>query len=91
MISSERIAFKLSSFPSEYMQDFDEFWKQKKATRTEHIRHITLRGDHNNNKMERMNGEVRDREKTMRGLKRADTPILQGYSYFIIISESMKD
>jgi len=32
MISSERTAFKLSSFPSGYMQDFDEFWKQKKAT-----------------------------------------------------------
>ena len=28
--------------------------------------------------MERMNGEVRDREKVMRGLKRKDTPILQG-------------
>jgi transposase-like protein len=36
----------------------------------EHVRHITLRGDRNNNKMERMNGEIRDREKTMRGLKR---------------------
>jgi hypothetical protein len=28
--------------------------------------------------MERMNGEVRDREKVMRGLKRMDTPILKG-------------
>jgi len=59
-----------------------EFWTQKKATRTEHIRHITLRGDHNNNKMERMNGEVRDREKTMRGLKTIDTPILLGYQLY---------
>ncbi len=32
---------------------------------TEHIRKITLNGKvHNNNKMERMNGEIRDREKT---------------------------
>ena len=30
--------------------------------RTRHIRHIRLQGDHNNNKMERFNGEVRDRE-----------------------------
>jgi transposase-like protein len=59
-----------------------EFWTMKKATRTEHIAHITLRGDHNNNKMERMNGEVRDREKTMRGLKKIDTPILKGYQLF---------
>jgi len=59
-----------------------EYWTQKKETRTEHVRHITIRGDHNNNKMERMNGEVRDREKVMRGLKKKDTPILTGYQLF---------
>jgi len=32
--------------------------------------------------MERFNGEVRDREKTMRGLKKTDTPILSGYQIF---------
>ncbi len=47
-----------------------------------HERHITLRGDHNNNKMERLNGELRDREKTMRGLKTNDTAILTGYQIF---------
>ena len=31
-----------------------------------------------NNKMERLNGEIRDREKVFRGLKRMDTPIIQG-------------
>lgn len=36
----------------------------------------------NNNKMERLNGEIRDREKTMRGLKKIDTPILKGYEIF---------
>jgi hypothetical protein len=36
----------------------------------------------NNNKMERFNGEIRDREKTMRGLKKDDTPILSGYQIF---------
>jgi hypothetical protein len=54
----------------------------KKETRTEHIGHITIRGDHNNNKTERMNGEVRDREKVMRGLKKTDTSILKGYQLF---------
>jgi len=49
---------------------------------TKHIRHITLQGDRNNNKMERLNGEIRDREKTMRGLKRRRTPILTGYQLF---------
>jgi len=59
-----------------------EFWTLKKATRTEHINAIKLSGDMNNNKMERFNGEIRDREKTMRGLKKNDTPILTGYQLF---------
>ena len=29
-----------------------------------------------------MNGEIRDREKTMRGLKKVDTPILKGYQLY---------
>jgi hypothetical protein len=48
----------------------------------QHIRHIRMSGDHNNNKMERMNGEIRDREKVMRSLKTDDTPILTGYQLF---------
>jgi len=59
-----------------------EFWTRRKETRTEHIEHIRLKGDKNNNKMERFNGEVRDREKVMRGLKKDDTPILAGYQIF---------
>lgn len=53
-----------------------------KNPKTKHIQHIRLQGDHNNNKMERMNGEVRDREKVMRGLKKVDTPILTGYQLY---------
>lgn len=30
-----------------------EFWTIKKDTRTEHVQHIRLQGQHNNNKMER--------------------------------------
>lgn len=36
----------------------------------------------NNNKQERLNGEIRDREKVMRGLKSTVTPILDGYQIF---------
>jgi len=32
--------------------------------------------------MERLNGEIRDREKVMRGLKKIDSPILSGYQLF---------
>jgi len=60
----------------------NEFYTTRFETRTEHIRHIRLAGDYNNNKMERMNGEIRDREKVMRGLERKDSPILTGYQLF---------
>jgi putative transposase len=50
---------------------------------TKHDRKIHFDGKvHNNNKMERMNGEIRDREKTMRGLKKKRTVILQGYQLY---------
>ncbi len=50
---------------------------------TKHIRKITLKGKvHNNNKMERLNGEIRDREKTMRGLKKKRTTIFRGYQIY---------
>jgi putative transposase len=68
----------LQSYPDAYKK---EFWTLK-GPRTEHVRHIKINGDIHNNKMERMNGEIRDREKTMRGLKTKDTAILQGYQLF---------
>jgi len=40
-----------------------------------------LKGDHHN-KVERMNGEFRDREKVIRGAKKADSPILEGYQIY---------
>jgi transposase-like protein len=58
-----------------------EFYTMK-TPQTTHIKSITLRGEHNNNKMERMNGEIRDREKVMRGLKKMDTPIIEGYRIY---------
>jgi|SRR5215212_126193 len=65
-----------------FQQAFNkEFWSRKNP-RTRHIRHIRLQGGHNNNKMERLNGEIRDREKVMRGLKKIETPILKGYQLY---------
>ena len=48
---------------------------------TNYVRHIHLaakRDKGNNNKMERLNGEIRDREKVFRGLKKMDTGVLDG-------------
>jgi len=65
-----------------YNDAYKKEFRTLRKPRTEHIRHIKLKGDMNNNKMERLNGEIRDREKTMRGLKKTDTPILKGYQIF---------
>jgi transposase-like protein len=65
-----------------YHLAFNKEFYSVRNPRSQHIEHITFQGDHNNNKMERMNGEIRDREKTMRGLKTTDTPILTGYQIF---------
>ncbi|MGA3108634.1 MAG: hypothetical protein ABSD99_04135 [Candidatus Bathyarchaeia archaeon] len=53
-----------------------EFWTR--ANGTEHIREIRMDGMIHNNKMERFNGEIRDRERVMRTLEIPDTPILTG-------------
>lgn len=58
-----------------------EIWTSA-GPRPTHIRDIRLDGTVHNNKMERMNGEIRDREKVMRGVKKSDTPILKGYQIF---------
>lgn len=39
---------------------------------------LTVKYHPSNNKMERLNGEVRDREKVFRGLKKMDTEIIEG-------------
>ena len=74
------MTFITDGLPSYHDAYKREFFTQrtKNPTYTTHY----FRGDNNNNKMERMNGEIRDREKTMRGLKTNDTPILQGYQYY---------
>ena len=59
-----------------------EFRTNKQIDSTVHIRQITLAGHHNNNKMERLNGEIRDREKVTRNLKTDDSPILTGMQLF---------
>jgi len=43
---------------------------------------MLMKDDHQNNKMDRLNGEIRDREKTMRGVKKMNTPILTGYQLY---------
>jgi transposase-like protein/predicted nucleic acid-binding Zn finger protein len=57
-----------------------EFWTRINGT--EHIREIRMSGSVHNNKMERLNGEIRDRERVMRTLEIPDTPILRGMQIY---------
>lgn len=41
-----------------------------------------MNGDMNNNKMERYNGEFRDREKIVRGIKIKDSVLINGYQMY---------
>lgn len=58
-----------------------EFFTLKKP-RTEHISHIRLSGDLNNNLIERFHGTRRERDKVLRGLKREDSPIIEGFDIY---------
>ena len=57
-----------------YMKSSKKIFGKK----TKHHRHIHLSGDMNNNKMERLNVEIRDCEKVFRGLKKFYIPLIDG-------------
>jgi transposase-like protein len=49
---------------------------------TEHLWNVGLQHHPNNNHIERLHGNIRDREKTMRGLKIENTPIVEGHRLY---------
>jgi|SRR5712691_728776 len=69
--------------PNFGVANIKKWWTQRKEGRVARLRRhqVRKRGSHNN-KMERMNREIRDREKVVRGLNRAETPILKGYQLY---------
>ncbi len=86
-MARERVGKKPQILVTDGLRSYHDAWLKEYRTNrladsTIHIHNITLEGTHHNNKMERFNGEVRDREKVMRGLKKPDTPILKGYQIF---------
>jgi len=60
----------------------DYAWRTTPNKTPVHVKEITLEGAIHNNKMERLNGEVRDRERVMRGLKNTDTAIIKGMQIY---------
>jgi transposase-like protein len=86
-VAKERTGRRPGVLITDGLRSYHDAWLKEYRTNrnidsTVHIRQITLTGKHNNNKMERLNGEVRDREKVMRSLKKEDSPILNGMQIF---------
>jgi transposase-like protein len=49
---------------------------------TEHLYNVGLQHHPNNNHVERLHGEIRSREKTMRAVKTEETPIVEGHRLY---------
>ena len=78
---------------SDGARNFHQAWKSEYRQKnplqkeTEHIRHIHMKGDKNNNRMERLNGTIRDREVVYRGIKKMDSPLFDGFQTFYNFSK----
>ena len=52
------------------------------SPRTKNIRSVSVRHNGLNQKVERLNGVFRDREKVMRGIKKDDSVMFDGYQMY---------
>jgi transposase-like protein len=69
-----------------YRDAFNKEFFTLKGPRTQHVSHIRLSGDMNNNMMERLNGTIREREKVTRNLKEQTPLIVEGLrNYYNLI------
>ncbi len=73
--------------------NFHEAWEENYKAKnflwkdTEHIRHIHMKGDKNNNRIERLNGTIRDREVAYRGIEKMNSPLFDGFQTFYNFSK----
>ena len=65
-----------------YDKGFRKELRDRNADFPVHVHTIHMNGNWNNNMMERLNGEFRDREKVMRGIKKKDSSMISGYQLF---------
>ena len=76
------LVFVTDGLPSYHDAYKKTFWTHK-TPRTEHVSDIHIQNQkRNNNIQERLNGEIRDREKVFRGLKKADSPSVVGMQLY---------
>ena len=64
-----------------YPKNFLNFYRTFLTTHgeTEHLYNVGLQHHPNNNCVERLHGTIRNREKTMRGVKKTDSKIIDGH------------
>jgi putative transposase len=81
-VAGKRPSILISDGAHNFHRAFNkEIWTHN-GPRREHVKDVHFHGNPHNNKMERFNGELRDREKVMRSLKTSDTPILKGMQIY---------
>lgn len=81
-LTKKAIGKNPTHFITDGLPAYQKASKKVFGKKTIHTRHIHIQKDMNNNKMERLNGEIRYREKVFRGLKKIDTPILDGMKVY---------
>ena len=64
------------------------YWRERKALAIQHVQEIRMDGKVHNNKMERMKGELRDREKVVRGIKKEDSPLITGLQNYHMLDHT---
>ncbi len=81
----EQTGKRPTNFITDGLPAYEKSSKRVFGKETRHIKHIHLTGKRsrdNNNKMERLNGTIRDREVAFRGLKNDDTNLIDGFRTF---------
>jgi transposase-like protein len=66
------------NFHEAYMKEL----RTIRCTTPKHIQEAKIDGIPHNNKMERLNGEIRDRERVVRGVKKEDGPLVKGLQIY---------
>ena len=86
-VAKQRAKSKPMTVTTDGLQSYQDAFNKEFFTlrnpRTKHIRSAGIRATRrNNNNVERLNGTVRERNKTMRGLKKEDTPLTRGFQIY---------
>jgi putative transposase len=81
-VTGKSPTFIITDGANNFHEAFVKELRTNRHTSPRHIRDIRFDGQTHNNKMERMNGEIRDRERVVRGVKCEDSPLIKGMQIY---------